>query len=243
MAKITVDPGNLRKKQPGGEHITRIMYDDNEPPKNYIWGKPDGFLYRWNGEIWERLNAHPNEKIPDYKPGNQNEPPVSVGERYVRRSDLDSRLKQLKIELVAYFSKVLDLKECPDANGIDIDWINENIIPLIRQLQEIDHSIFVTRDELLDALSGIDFSTLVTKEELAEALANLVSSEVILNINNSITNINTNIQNILNRVEENEQVVSAALNDLNDRLTDIEQFDYSQFITAEEVIRPISVYL
>ena len=243
MAKITVDPGSLRKKQPGGEHITRIMYDDNEPPKNYIWGKPDGFLYRWNGDKWERLNAHPNESIPDFKPNGQGEIAPSVGDRYVKRSDLDSRLKQLKTELVAYFSKVLDLRDCPEATGITIEWINQNIIPLIRGLQEIDHSVFVTRDELEAALGNIDFGDLVTKEELADAVADLISSSVITNINNSITNINTQIQNITTDLQNSERVTSAALNDLNDRLSNVENYDYSQFITAEEITHPISIYL
>lgn len=45
MGKITIDAGSITGCQPGGEHITRIMYDDNEPPKNFIWGKPNGLFY------------------------------------------------------------------------------------------------------------------------------------------------------------------------------------------------------
>jgi hypothetical protein len=36
MAKIITNPGSIIPNQPGGEHITRIAYDNNEPPKNYI---------------------------------------------------------------------------------------------------------------------------------------------------------------------------------------------------------------
>lgn len=34
MGKVITKPGP--KNPQGGKHIIRIMFDDNEPPKNYI---------------------------------------------------------------------------------------------------------------------------------------------------------------------------------------------------------------
>ena len=50
MGIAITKPGPKTKE--GGKHIIRIMFDDNEPPKNYIWGKPDGFFYQYNGFTW-----------------------------------------------------------------------------------------------------------------------------------------------------------------------------------------------
>lgn len=212
MAKITINPGNLRKNQPGGEHITRIMYDDNEPPKNYIWGKPDGYLYQWNGKKWIKLNEVPNMRPIDI--------PVPPGSNiYVSKTDLDVKLKNLKVELVSYLTKLINDRDCGDSSEYVIQWVNNNIIPEIRRLQEIDHDQFATKEELNDIdgeiedinenLSELDDrvtdleQTRVTKDELNEALADMANSSV--------------------------------LNDLSSRITNLENYDHSQFITADDI--------
>ena len=190
MAKITINPGNLRKNQPGGEHITRIMYDDNEPPKNYIWGKPDGYLYQWNGKKWIKLNEVPNMHPADVPiPSNLN--------NYVSKTDLDIKLKSFKNEIVSYLTKLINNKDCSSSDESAIQWINDNIIPDLRRLQEIDHDEFATKEELEDAIGDVDLSNLATKDELQDAISDIASSEDIVNI---------------------EKVTSAALNDLNDRI-------------------------
>lgn len=190
MAKITINPGNLRKNQPGGEHITRIMYDDNEPPKNYIWGKPDGYLYQWNGKKWIKLNEVPNMHPADVPiPSNLN--------NYVSKTDLDIKLKSLKNEIVSYLTKLINNKDCSNSDESAIQWINDNIVPDLRRLQEIDHDEFATKEELEDAIGDVDLSNLATKDELQNAISDIASSEDIVNI---------------------EKVTSAALNDLNDRI-------------------------
>ena len=51
MARVEVKPipGILHPK---GEHIIKIMYDNNEPPKNYIWCRGEDEYYYWDGKQW-----------------------------------------------------------------------------------------------------------------------------------------------------------------------------------------------
>lgn len=190
MAKITINPGNLRRNQPGGEHITRIMYDDNEPPKNYIWGKPDGYLYQWNGTKWIKLNEVPNMRPADVPmPSNTN--------NYVSKKDLEVKLRNLKTEIIGYLTKLINNRDCGDSDSSVMEWIGENILPDLRRLRDIDHYQFITIEELENAIGDVDLSNLATKDELQTAISNIASSEDIINI---------------------EKVTSAALNDLNDRI-------------------------
>ena len=215
MAKITINPSTFNKNDgPKGEHITRIMYDDNEPPKNYIWGKPDGYFYTWNGIKWVKLNENPNIVVPDF-PGT--EPNTS---KYITKTDLDLRLKQVKTEIVSYLTKLINAKSCNGDGSAAVEWVTDNIIPQLRLLQEIDHSVFATKQELLDAIGNIDFDDLATKQELLDAISGVASSQAIINLNTALTNLTNTVQN-------NERVTSAALNDLNDRMED--------FVTAEVV--------
>ena len=264
MAKITINPGNLRRNQPGGEHITRIMYDNNEPPKNYIWGKPDGYLYQWNGKKWIKLNEVPNmhpEDIPLPPESNTN---------YISKSDLDVRLKNLKVEIIAYITKLINDKDCGGSDGSAIKWINENVVPDIRRLQEIDHDVFATKEELEEAVSDIASSgaiteldgrvdnldervdnlnenlsglngrvtdleeTRVTKDELNAALSDITDSATIINITNRIDELEGNSASKQD-LSNAEQVTSAAINDLNLRINDLSNYDHSQFVTAEDI--------
>ena len=166
MGKITVNPGNLRKNQPGGEHITRIMYDNNEPPKNYIWGKPDGYLYQWNGIDWTLIN------------GSLIDPPSNV--HYITKFDLDLRLRTLKTEIISYINKLISVRDCNGNEEATINWINEHIVPDVRRLQEIDHDQFATKEELENAVSDIASSSAIT--DLTENISGLNSR--IVNLEN-----------------------------------------------------------
>lgn len=217
MAKITINPGNLRRNQPGGEHITRIMYDDNEPPKNYIWGKPDGYLYQWNGIKWIKLNEVPNMRPVDVPiPSNTN--------NYVSKTDLDIRLKNLKLDIIGYLTKLINDRDCGGSDGSAIGWINENVIPDIRRLQEIDHDAFATKEELENALSDIASSSAIT--ELDSRVDNL---------DEEVNDLNENLSALNGRVTDSEQVTSTTLNELNSRVIELENYDHSKFITAEDI--------
>ena len=183
MAIITVNPGNLRKHQPAGEHITRIMYDDNEPPKNYIWGKPDGFLYIWDGVEWIKLNEVPNTPPHDFPP----EPRPINPDDYMSKSEFDLRLKQLKNEIIGYLVKLINARACSDEGQAAIDWISENVIPRISRLEEIDHDAFATDEALQDAVRNLEES---------DSNINSVLNNYMDSTNNTISNINTTVSEL-----------------------------------------------
>lgn len=280
MAKVTIDPGNLRKNQPAGEHITRIMYDDNEPPKNYIWGKPDGFLYVWNGVKWVLLNDKSKPQPVDFPAGPSAES-IITNKQLITKPELDTRLKLLKTEIVSYLTKLINMKDCPDSGDNAIVWFREEILPEINRIKD-QLDTFATKSELasvrqelldlidglsssaivselierIEALEGLPHDTYVTKDELLDAISDVASSQTIININNTltaldarvielhntvtsmqgdITNIKNDIININANIDNNAQVTSAALNDLNTRILNIEQGSNLGYVTAEEV--------
>lgn len=166
--------------------------------------------------------------MPNTPPPYYDIPIPRPNDQYISKGELDSRLKTLKTELVAYLNKVISIRNCSSAGEAAIEWVNENVVPDLRRLQEIDHDAFATKDELANALDDIDLSDLATKDELATAISGIASSEEIVNINNNINEISETLEN-------SELVVSSALNDLNSRLIDLESIDHSNFITAETV--------
>ena len=273
MAKSVINPGNLRKNQPAGEHITRIMYDDNEPPKNYIWGKPDGFLYVWNGEKWVLLNDKSKTQPHDFPPqpgqSGQSAQSLITNNKLVTKPELDAKIKLVKTEIISYLTQLINAKDCPDSDGENaIRWFKDEILPEINWIEDQLDS-FATKTELADvrqelldaineltpaslygelierieALEGLPHNTYVTQEELLNALSNIASSEAITLINNAITNINTEITNIKNTLSENELVISSALNDLNDRMSVLENGNSLNFVTAEDVVDIHSIVL
>ena len=135
MGEIIIKP-NRSSNSNNEEHITRIMRDDNEPPKNYLWRKPDGFLYKWNGKEWMKQNVPPPAPEPDDK------------DKYVNKNYLDTRLKLLKNEIISYLTSLINMRDGADTGESAIAWVNENVIPDLRRLQEIDHSVFLTSSDL-----------------------------------------------------------------------------------------------
>lgn len=102
MAKIEITPGSLIKNQPGGEHITRISYGESEPPKNYIWCPSEDEYYIWNGKEWV-LYEYNDYEFP--------KPNININE-IVYKSDLNSRIKLLKSELLRQLKKMVELRSC-----------------------------------------------------------------------------------------------------------------------------------
>ena len=157
MGEIVIKPTHL-SKSPGNEHITRIMHDDNEPPKNYLWRKPDGFLYKWNGKDWVKLNVPSPE--PDYGK-----------DKFVSKSYLDNRLKLLKNEIISYLTALINMRDGADTGESAIAWVNENVIPDLRRLQEIDHSAFLTPEDLANYYTKDEIDSKTLDRDAFEQLA------------------------------------------------------------------------
>lgn len=238
MGKITVDPGNLRKKQPVGEHITRIMYDDNEPPKNYIWGKPDGFLYVWDGAKWVLLNDKSKPQPADFPVGPSPQS-IITNNQLISKPELDTRLKLLKTEIISYLTKLINMKDCPDSGENAIVWFREEILPEINRIKD-QLDTFATKNELqsvrqellnaiddlsssaivndlktrVEALEGLPHNTYVTRSELLDAISDVASSQTIIDINNTLNSLDTQVTNLRTRITSIEGDVINVKNDI-----------------------------
>lgn len=237
MGKITINPGNLRKHQPGKEHITRIMYDDNEPPKNFIWGKPNGLLYVWDGENWVPLNS---ERAP--KP-----PVIPEPEESISKEELEARLKQIKLEIIGYLTKLINARDCGGSDGSSaIEWFNEEVLPEINLLKT-ESTTHATKTELAEAIAGIDTSQSITtinnNIDVINNNINTINSNV-ANVETSITSIEDTIDDIqgsisdinsdIVAVQNNITNVESDINALDLRLDDLEAIDHSKFVTTSE---------
>ena len=132
MGKVSINAGSLVGAQPGGEHITRIMRDDNEPPKNYIWEKPNGLYYIWNGYKWILLN----ERAITFNPSD-----------YYSREELDSKLNTLKTQIVAILRRYVEAKACSDCGGGEGGGSGSG--------DNYDHSQFITA-EIVNDINNLD---------------------------------------------------------------------------------------
>lgn len=237
MGKITINPGNLRKHQPGKEHITRIMYDDNEPPKNFIWGKPNGLLYVWDGENWVPLNS---ERAP--KP-----PVIPEPEESISKEELEARLKQIKLEIIGYLTKLINARDCGGSDGSSaIEWFNEEVLPEINLLKT-ESATHATKTELAEAIAGIDTSqSITTINNNIDVINNNINT-----INNNVANVETSITSIEDTIDDiqgsisdiNSDIVAVQnnitnvesdINALDLRLDDLEAIDHSKFVTTSE---------
>lgn len=237
MGKITINPGNLRKHQPGKEHITRIMYDDNEPPKNFIWGKPNGLLYVWDGENWVPLNS---ERAP--KP-----PVIPEPEESISKEELEARLKQIKLEIIGYLTKLINARDCGGSDGSSaIEWFNEEVLPEINLLKT-ESATHATKTELAEAIAGIDTSqSITTINNNIDVINNNINT-----INNNVANVETSITSIEDTIDDIQDSISdinsdivavqnnitnveSDINALDLRLDDLEAIDHSKFVTTSE---------
>lgn len=211
MAKATVNPGSIRKQYPSGEHITKIMYDDNEPPKNYIWGKPDGYLYVWNGSKWVLLNDRSQPRPADFPSGQTEQSIQSIitNKQLISKTDLDARLKILKNEIISYLTKLINMKDCPDSGDNAIEWFREYILPEINGL----------KDSLDGFATELQLSNV--RQELLDAIADLASSEIVTSLVSRIA--------ALEQLPHDTYVTQTQLNNT------IGAIDFGDFVTAEEI--------
>lgn len=122
MARVEVKPipGILHPK---GEHIIKIMYDNNEPPKNYIWCRGEDEYYYWDGKQWAT-----------YEFGSAQEKEICCSKKncccnYITEDDLKAKFEKFKKDLL---TAVLKLTK----TGADVDVEN-----LTRLVNNIDNRV------------------------------------------------------------------------------------------------------
>ena len=109
-------------------HISKVTYDDNEPPKNHIWGKSDGTYWQYINGKWMMLNIFIDPETSCCFPAGFNT-------NYVSRCELNNRLRVFKndlySELVRYFDET---GQSADTESIR-EYFETFIIPRIEELE------------------------------------------------------------------------------------------------------------
>lgn len=211
-----------------GEHISRVAYDDNEPPKNYIWAKPDGTYWKWNGVRWMLVRQFVEDcpHIPPIhqhcapKPHNDKDCDCGCSNGYITKDQLNTRLDAFKADL---FAQIVQYLEGSNGGVTDLEtlreFFTEYIEPRIEALEQNESTYDATElinsinnvSSRVNVLESLPHSTYATKPELASAVHE---------INEDIDELNNRIDNI-----------------------DIGDIDTSMFVTATEVNDPISIQL
>ena len=217
MAKTVVKPCNTPDdlRHPKGEHLSRVAYDDNEPPKNYIWCKPDGTFWKWNGSKWMPVMDFA-EDCPHFPPMPPRPPkppkPCPGGNDHgcdcnngcITREQLTNRLELFKADLYAQLVEYLGASA---GGGMDIAtlqaYFEEFIEPRIAALEAQESSYDDTA--LVNSINRVDTrvtnvtnrvtnleNTRVTRDELNDALSGVATSSTITNITNRVTNLEQN---------------------------------------------------
>lgn len=226
MAKTVVKPCNTPDdvRHPKGEHLSRVAYDDNEPPKNYVWCKPDGTYWKWNGVRWMKVLDFA-EDCPHFPPPPPNNGPInpvppqpSCNGGSITFEQLNNRLEAFRVDLYAQILEYFDT----NGGGTDIgsinQYFNDYIEPRIRALEQ--------------AQSTYDDTTLISRITSVDNRVTAITSRVSNLENTRVTRdeLNTAMSNVAN---------SSAITSLSSRISTLEQnvgnLDLSGFITAEEV--------
>ena len=179
MAKTIIKPAPMPDgPHPKGRHLLRIMFDDNEPPKNYIWAHPDGFFYRWETSRWVPININNPNDIADFIEDDSCDCNKDCGcNKSISRCDLDRILDRLKKDILSYTLKMI--KEHSGDNEVE-RYLEEEILPRLTALEQIDHSKFLTEHQdlnpilnRLSALEAVDTATSATINNLTEIVNHL----------------------------------------------------------------------
>lgn len=195
MAKTIIKPGLNRN---GGPHLLKIMFDDNEPPKNYIWGKPDGFFYKWKNGSWEPVDI--TKEIAD-----SNETDISCGcscsNNMVSKCYLKEKLEALKNDLLTQVVKMQN-NACSDKSAIE-EFIRQLEARITALEQKPDIDTIYDDSELRSRITNLEDSV----ENISSRLDGLDTS--VSNLQSSVSEINNNLTN---NYYTKEEVDNKALN-------------------------------
>ena len=130
MGKIVVSSDKKGPKCTKHEHIVKIMFDDNEPPKNYLWHKPNGILYEYKNGEWVPINKRPDNS------------------EYVNREELE---KYIREQILAKLGELSEFLTWDDLNGFATKmWVLDQDFG-----KNVDLSDYVTAREITN-ISELD---------------------------------------------------------------------------------------
>lgn len=155
MSKTLVTPNSSE------DNIIKVMYSPTEPPKDYIWGNPDGFYYKyenggWNG--YDTLNEirttvkNTSCKKPSHNT-HQEQPCMQMCccNDYIDSEKLKDTISKLRKELLTYVLKTVK-ESNPGSSSALIEFVRQ----IENRLSALESKHYVTEDNLNEYTGGIE---------------------------------------------------------------------------------------
>lgn len=195
MGKVEVKQ-TPRRLNPYGEKLMKIWYDDDIPPKNYVWYKDEEYYY-WNGKDWEPFefgDIESNNKHNHHKHECNCDCCESV------------KFEKFKKEVLAAVLKLIKSQN-PDSESALLNRI-QTLERDVNTLKQINHNLFVKNTELESLLESLGY----IKSEDIEGLDILTGLDEKLNrFDTRISTNNWNISDLNSRLASIESSVPSRL--------------------------------
>ena len=207
MAKTSVSPNSSL------DHIRKVMYSEKEPPKNYIWGHPDGFFYVWEDEGWNGYDDLSQIKFkecpPDPEPDTIQPSDEPNTENLVTLDLLKETIAALRKELLVYILKTI--------KGGTSDIPSGSIITVIRQiesrLESLENGEFLT-EQALQGYATTDWvntqfnSLSYDDSEIQQSINDILSNYD--GVIGRLSNIESNYDGVIGRIStvENDSITA-----------------------------------
>lgn len=196
MGKVEVKQ-TPRRLNPYGEKLVRIWYDDDMPPKNYIWYKDDEYLY-WNGKHWEPFEFGEIVSKNHHK-----------DHKHHCCCDEDIKFEKFKKDVLASVLKLIK-SQSPESISALLSRI-ETLERDVNALKQINHELFVKKSEL---------------ESLLNSLGYIKLSDINDRLTTAEQNINVNSANISDYESRITALESTSDNNYDERISALEQAGY-----------------
>ena len=237
MAKTIVKPG-IRKTGSDTEHIVKVQFDDSEPPKNYVWVHPDGFIKIWKNGKWVNVFERCGNHHADL-------------EDYVTKDSFNQRLKEMKTEVLTFLVKSLNnvsgsdealtkyVKEYLEPkldevvnSSTEQENTNITVNSRLNELESIDHSKFLTQHQsLANYYKKSDVQNLyVSKEGLATSVSEAgflkADANTISDLENNVSNLQTGVSTIngeITTINSKVNVINGKITNINTEISEIKE--------------------
>lgn len=173
MAKVEVKQ-TPKQLNPYGEKLVRTWYDDDMPPKNYIWYKDEEYLY-WDGHDWVPCELDINEYKKDHH-----------CKRKCCCCDYDAKFEKFKKDTLAAVLKLIKGQN-PDSTAALVERI-EALEADVNALKQINHDLFVKNTELDSLIRSLGYVTVEDVQNMIENFDNRITAN-----ENNIRNINSRL--------------------------------------------------
>ena len=189
----------------------KIWYDDNMPPKKYIWYKDEEYHF-WNGEYWEPFELGDSDEGVNNKDNNNSNHNHGKCDNHCNcncECCEEIKFEKFKKEVLAAVLRMIrgHEQESPEELEDRIEVLERNV----ESLMQINHDLFVKNTELESLLEELGY----LKEDDIEDL------EV-------LSGLDERLNNMENRISDNE----ANIRNFNSRITTLENANY---ITEEDL--------